>query len=225
MSYELHCGDALEYMRGMADASVDHVMTDPPFGEQTHKGARTGNGDDILIDFASINDQQFVDLCAQCVRVARRWVLMTCEWRHAAIAEQAGLPVVRLGVWVKPNGAPQFTGDRPGTGWEAVLILHREGMKRWNGGGHHAVWTINKIEAKYHPTQKPLPLLKKWITQFTDVGETILDPFCGSATTGVACIQTSRHFVGVEIDPVHHKTGLKRIQDAAAQPMLLDVTA
>lgn len=224
MSYELLLGDSLLAMKDMADQSVDHVFTDPPYGEQTHKGARTGNGGDILIDFDSISDDQFIVLCRECVRVARRWVIMTCEWRYAANTEQAGLPVVRLGVWVKPNGAPQFTGDRPGTGWEAVLLLHREGQKRWNGGGHHAVWTYNKIQADFHPTQKPLPLLKKWITQFTDVGETILDPFCGSATTGVACVQTGRNFVGIEIDRSFYQMAKKRLEDIAAQPMLLEMT-
>lgn len=223
MNYQLHLGDAFAILPTLPNASVDHVFTDPPYGEQTHKGARTGNEDDILIDFASINDDQFVALCRESVRVARRWVILTCEWRHAAFAEQAGLPVVRLGVWIKPNGAPQFTGDRPGTGWEAVLLLHREGQKRWHGGGHHAVWNYNKIQADFHPTQKPLPLLKKWIAQFTDVGETILDPFAGSGTTGVACLQTGRGFVGIEIDVKHHATAMKRLQDTAAQPMLLEV--
>lgn len=223
MTHTLYLGDAFEILPTMADASVDHVITDPPYAEQTHKGARTGNVDDILIDFEHITNEQFIDACKQLVRVARRWVIMTCEWRHAAFAEQAGLPVVRLGVWIKPNGVPQFTGDRPGMGWEAVLLLHREGQKRWNGGGHHAVWTFNKIQADFHPTQKPLPLIKKWIAQFTDMGETILDPFAGSGTTGVACLQTSRHFIGIEKDAARHAVALKRIQDAAAQPMLLEV--
>lgn len=231
MSYTLHCGDALQWMKGMADASVDHVLTDPPYSETTHEGARTrkgiangvASGGNELIDFSCISDQAFIDLCAESVRIARRWVVMTCEWRHAAMAEQAGLPVVRLGVWVKPNGAPQFTGDRPGTGWEAVLILHREGKKRWNGGGHHAVWTINKVEAKYHPTQKPLPLLKKWIVQFTAPGDLICDPYMGSATTGVAALQLGRCFIGNEVDPKHFATAQKRIQEVAMQPQLLEV--
>jgi DNA modification methylase len=109
---------------------------------------------------------------------------------------------------------------RVGTGWEAVLILHREGKKRWNGGGHHAVWTINKVEAKYHPTQKPLPLLKKWIMQFTDPGDLICDPFMGSATTGVAALQLGRRFIGNELDAKHFATAQKRIQEVAMQPQL-----
>lgn len=225
MTFQLQHGDAFKLLPAMPDASVDHVMTDPPYAEQTHKGARTGNGDVALVDFDAITDEQFFALCAESVRVARRWVVMTCEWRHAAMAEQAGLPVVRLGVWIKPNGAPQFTGDRPGTGWEAVIVLHREGKKRWNGGGHHAVWTMNKVEAKYHATQKPLPLLKKWVTQFTDPGDLILDPFCGSATTGVAALQLGRSFMGIEVDEKHYATALRRLQDTTAQPMLFEVTA
>ncbi|MGI8990740.1 MAG: hypothetical protein ACR2I2_14340 [Bryobacteraceae bacterium] len=51
-------------------------------------------------------------------------------WQHAAGLEKAEVPLVRLGIWHKPNGAPQFAGDRPGVGWEAVAILRREGRKR-----------------------------------------------------------------------------------------------
>ncbi|MCC6454168.1 MAG: site-specific DNA-methyltransferase [Caldilineaceae bacterium] len=231
MNFNLHCGDAFELMRGMVEGSVDHVITDPPYGEQTHKGARTrkgitnghSSGGATLIDFDSVTTEQFLLLCAESVRIARRWVIMTCEWRHAAAADESGLPVVRLGVWIKPNSAPQFTGDRPGTGWEAVLLLHRDGKKRWNGGGHHAVWTQNVIRAEHHPTQKPLPLLKKWLAQFTNAGETIFDPFMGSGTTGVAALQMQRRFVGAEIDPAYFALAEQRISEVSMQPHLLAV--
>lgn len=230
MKYHLHFGDGIEFMRQLPDGAVDHVMTDPPYGEETHKGARTRKGmstgivteGNTLIDFDHITHEQFITLCTEAVRVAKRWVVMTCEWRHAALAEQSDLPVVRLGVWVKPNAAPQFTGDRPGMGWESVLILHREGAKRWNDGGHHAVWTYNVVQGEYHRTQKPLPLLKKWISQFTDVGETILDPMMGSATTGVASLQLERNFIGCEIDKDNFAKAEKRIQETAMQPLLLE---
>jgi hypothetical protein len=108
------------------------------------------------------------------------------------------LPVIRCGVWLKPDSAPQFTGDRPGTGWEAVLILHREGKKSWNGGGHHATWVHGVERNNVHPTQKPLALVRKWVRDFTDPGDLILDPFGGSGTTAVAATHEGRRCLIVE---------------------------
>jgi site-specific DNA-methyltransferase (adenine-specific) len=197
----------------------DHVITDPPFGDATHEGARSVTASRALITFASVTDQQFRDDCRRWVECARRWVILTCEWRHAATLEAAGLPLVRLGVWIKPNGAPQFTGDRPGTGWEAVAILHRAGRKRWNGGGHHAVWQYAKVSGE-HPTQKPQPLLMRWIEDFTDDGEVVLDPFMGSGSTGVAALHAQRRFIGIEQDPRWFDLAVRRIAEAARQPSL-----
>jgi site-specific DNA-methyltransferase (adenine-specific) len=97
--------------------------------------------------------------------------------------------------------------------WEAVAILHREGKKRWNGGGHHAVWVCN-VELGEHPTQKPLKLLLEWVAKFSDPGETILDPFMGSGTTGVACAQLGRRFIGIEKNANYFEVALRRITDA-----------
>lgn len=209
-------GDCRPVLAGLADAAVDAVITDPPYSAVTHDGARTGNtGDKVLIDFPPLADAEFVELCRQGVRVARRWVLMTCDWRHAALAEQA-MPeaFVRCGVWVKPDAAPQFTGDRPGTGWEAVLILHRPGKKRWNGGGHHATWTCGLERNNVHPTQKPLALVRTWVRLFTDPGEVVLDPFGGSGTTPVAAVMEGRRAVMVEGNPAHAETARRRIAHA-----------
>jgi len=226
-------GDAVLYRANCMDVlptlpKVDAVITDPPYGERTHAGARSGgnghsdpeSGKAILIDFQSLPDDEFLPLCIALVEKTSRWVLMTCEWRHAAQLEAHEL-LVRLGVWIKRNGAPQFTGDRPGTGWEAVACLHRPGKKRWNGGGHHAVWDIPKVDGD-HPTGKPIALLIKWVNQFTDIGETILDPFMGSGTTGVAAIQLGRKFIGIEREPKYFDIACRRIEQAAAQGKLFE---
>lgn len=152
----LYEGDCREVMQSLADGSVDHVITDPPYAEKTHAGARTTRpGKELttvpIVTFDSIDDAAFLSLANECVRVAKRWVLMTCDWRHSAAAFCGGLPVVRCGVWVKPDAAPQFTGDRPGTGWEAVLILHRQGRKRWNGGGASRCLVAPRREAERPP--------------------------------------------------------------------------
>jgi site-specific DNA-methyltransferase (adenine-specific) len=199
---------------------VDCIITDPPYNPKTHKGARSAKSlAASQIDFDSLSEAQFVEFCANAVAQARRWVVMSCAWQHAALLENTGVPLVRLGIWHKPNGAPQFSGDRPGTGWEAIAILHREGRKRWNGGGHHAVWVCN-VEHGAHPAQKPLKLVMDWVAKFSEPGELVLDPFMGSGTTGVACALLGRTFVGIEKRPDYFQLACRRITDAHRQGKL-----
>lgn len=199
---------------------VQHVFSDPPYGvEETHGShlssvkLRNGSAASQELGFDGITLDELADFAAQWVDLAGRWVVFSCEWKHAH-----ALPnLIRLGIWRKPDGAPQFTGDRPGTGWEAVAICHRAGRKRWNGGGKHAVWTIPKGHGDGHPTQKPVALLKAWTADFTDTGDTILDPFMGSGTTGVAAVQMGRDFIGIEREPKYFDIACRRIDDAQRQ--------
>jgi DNA modification methylase len=72
---------------------------------------------------------------------------------------------------------------------------------------------------KEHPTQKPVSLMK-WCFQWLPAGQTILDPFMGSGSTGVAAVQTGRRFIGVEIDPRFFDIACRRIEAAHRQPDL-----
>lgn len=191
---------------------ADCCITDPPYGETTHAGARTGSVDAVLVDFKSITADELRATLSM-VRV-RRWMVATVEWRHMLPLEQAppvGMRFVRFGVWVKPNGAPQFTGDRPGTGWEAVAILHREGPMRWNGGGRHGVWTFPKI-AGQHSTEKPIRLAHEFVHLFSDEGDTILDPFMGSGTTLRAAKDIGRRAIGIEIEERYCEIAANRMR-------------
>lgn len=219
----LYQGDCRLIVPGL-DA-IDHIITDPPYGDgATHNGhlgkvvLRNGEPAGRALGFAGISLGECVELVGAWVALAKRWVVFTCEWKYAHALDDAGL-LVRLGIWRKPDGAPQFTGDRPGTGWEAVAICHRPGKKRWNGGGKHAFWEYPKGEnPNGHPAGKPLELLRRLLLDFTDPGETVLDPFMGRGTTGVACVATGRRFTGVEIDPVHYQSAEKRIERAIQYP-------
>lgn len=215
----LYLGDCRDILPTI---SANVCLTDPPYSEITHKGARgrgaTTGGKHVLVDFDATTADTIVSLLGQLCDLTERWVVLTCDWRHALPAEVAGLPVVRLGVWTKADPAPQFSGDRPGTGWEPVLILHRPGKKRWNGGGKPAVWHTQIVKNDgEHPTQKPLALLSRWVADFSEPGETILDPFMGSGTTGVAAVQMGRSFIGIEREPKYFDIACKRIEDAQRQ--------
>lgn len=212
--YALYHGDYREILSSLKD--IDVIITDPPYGEKTHQGARTESIKEQLIQFPSFSEEQFITFCKDCVALAKRWVIMTCAWQHAAKIEEAGLPLIRLGCWIKENGAPQFSGDRPGTGWEAVAILHRPGKKYWNGGGHHAVWNVPKIHGE-HPTMKPQRLLQQWVLDFTNKDETILDPLMGSGSTGMAALALNRRFVGIEWNRAYFDLAYRRIHTVQQQ--------
>lgn len=204
----IYHGDCREILPTLGP--VDHVITDPPYSEATHNGARSlvsdnrmgGSGDNAgRIAFDAV-DAGFVRR-VMALAAPERWTIASLDWRHVGPLEclpPDGMRFVRFGVWVKPDGAPQFTGDRPATGWEAIAILHKLGGKmRWNGGGNRAVWTHN-IAREEHPTAKPLSLLRELILLFTDPGETILDPFGGSGTTLRAAKDLGRKAIGIELE-------------------------
>jgi site-specific DNA-methyltransferase (adenine-specific) len=206
----IYHGDCREILPTL---KVDVCITDPPYSEVTHAGARTANSlASSEIDFASIGQDRFTSDIIKISEQVKRWTVLTCDWRHAFMLEDLEL-LVRLGVWVKPNGAPQFTGDRPATGWEAVAVLHAAGKKRWNGGGSRAVWTFN-VEHGQHPTQKPLALVKAWVRDFSDEGETILDPFMGSGTTLVAAKDLGRKAIGIELEEKYCEIAANRLRQS-----------
>lgn len=214
----LYLGDCAEILPVLT--GIDAVITDPPYAEKTHKGARTGGGNEILIDFESLTSKQFLEMAKKCVEISNKWVVMTCDWMHTAeLAKEMPEEFIRAGVWVKPNGMPQYTGDRPAMGWESVAILHKKGKKQWNGGGRHAVWNVPKVHGN-HPTEKPLALVESFLDLFTNRHDMVLDPFMGSGTTGVAAVQMGRKFIGIERELKYFETACNRLEQAQAQERL-----
>jgi site-specific DNA-methyltransferase (adenine-specific) len=219
----LYLGDCREILPTLP--KVDAVITDPPYAEKTHKGALTNKGSGAgvqLVTFAALDDDGFLAVMESCLAAANGWVIATCDYRHAALMYQHKR-FVRLGAWVKPNPMPQISGDRPGQGFEAVLVLHSGGRtKMWNRGGGAGVWTFpTEGGGTEVPTQKPVGLASAFVSDFTAHGETVCDPFMGSGTTGVASVKAGRAFVGIEREPRHFDIACRRIDDAQRQGRLI----
>jgi len=230
---------------------VDHLIADPPYSEHVHGAARSRimrandrggrYGADLRrnvdLGFEHLSDDLRDFLAAQAARLTARWVLVFSDPEGAHLWAEAleahGLDYVRTGAWIKRGSTPQFSGDRPATGFEAITICHPKGRKRWNGGGAHAIWDVpivlNRSRAdkseRVHPTQKPLPLMAALVEQFTDPGEVILDPTAGSGTTGVAAKRLGRRAVLVERDEAHCEQAALRLQREAEAVQLVPVTA
>lgn len=215
----IYCWDQREIFPSL---KADVVITDPPYADRTHKGALTNKvenaiggyqGGSKLINFDCLSDQQFSEFAQACLAVTKRWIVMTCDHRHAALTFDWP-EHIRLGVWVKGAPMPQITGDRPGSGHESVLILHNPGAKRWNGGGRPAVWhaMVQKDPKKvFMPTQKPLALVAQFVRDFSEPGELIIDPFMGSGTTLVAAKSAGRKAIGIEVDEAKCEIASKRL--------------
>ncbi len=235
MTWELHLGDCIEGMRAMSDKSVDMVCADPPYSERVHaRLGREGRGDGArqrdALAFGFLTKDAAHALAREYVRLTKRWILLFCDeltfgvWVDAI--EAAGGEYVRKGTWVKTDAMPQMSGDRPTTGTEEIVIAHaprQSGRMRWNGGGKKAVYqgpAQERAVVRTHDCQKPLWLVRALLADFTDPGDLILDSHAGSGTTGAACIELGRRFVGFELDPKHHAIATKRLQETSRQEQM-----
>jgi hypothetical protein len=163
-------------------------------------------------------DEMLDELAVHIGRAAKRWALVfsdveTCfRWRGGL--EGAGMRYVRTGAWVKPNAMPQMSGDRPAVGFEPCTIAHAKGPMRWNGGGKQAVWThgtSSGAERPDHPCPKPEALMAELVSQFSDPGELILDPFGGSGTTAVAAKRLGRRCILIEREAKYCEVAARRL--------------
>lgn len=225
----LYLGCALEIAPTLG--RVSHIITDPPYEAITHKaldGSNTARRNDgrpasPAVDFEPIDAirERVVAMGGNC----DGWFLAFCTpegvWPWAQAINASSLKYKRACVWVKPDSMPQLNGQGPGAGAENfVAAWAGSGHAVWNAGGKRGVYThcVNGPERHgEHPTEKPRRLMEEILGDFTNPGETILDPFMGSGTTGVAAVQMGRNFIGIEREPKYFDIACKRIDDAQRQ--------
>lgn len=226
----LHLGDCLSVL---PIVSVDHVISDPPYEDDLHKawGAgriRRNDGQKMVetLGFEGV-DAGRSDIAAACVEASSGWVILFTlaegvrAWRDDLQAAKAKWDTTCF--WVKPDSSPRFNGQGPARAAECfVTCWAGTGYRRWNGGGKRGLYThcVNTGRQGEHPTEKPVPLMVEIVSDFTQPGETVCDPFMGSGTTGVACVRTGRGFIGIERDPKWFDLACRRISDELRRPRL-----
>lgn len=220
-------GDCLEVMASLE--SVDHVISDPPYEDELHKAMgriRRNDGQQMTEDlgFDGVNLTRF-DIASECARLSSGWVILFTlaegvrAWRDDLQAAKAKWDTTCF--WIKPDASPRFNGQGPARGAECfVTCWAGTGYRKWNGGGKRGVYThcVNTGRQGEHPTEKPVPLMLEIVADFTQREQTILDPFCGSGTTGVACVKSGRKFIGIEQNEKWFDLSCRRIEAAYKQP-------
>lgn len=214
--WELLNGDCLDLMPLFIESgSVDLVLCDLPYGEVSQKssGLRLldrGNADhcDMNLDVIA---GEFARICTGSI-----YAFCGTEQISALVGafRTRGL-TTRVGAWEKTNPSP-MNGTRLWVSGLEFCVFARKANATFNEHCKKALWQAPSGRAKIHPTEKPVKLMERLILASSAPGGTVLDNCMGSGTTGVACVNTGRKFIGIEKDPAYFEIAQRRILDAAA---------
>ncbi len=209
----LYLGDCRDILPTLG--KVDAVVTDPPYGigEAAGKAAtRTSgfkamkSGNSAVRDYgvADWDDEPISADLIEMVRLAGKWCIMFGGNYYAMPATSCWL------VWDKLNGATDFADCE--LAWTNLKKAVRRIKYLWNG-----CMRANGETRDGHPTQKPIGVMKWCIGHLPDDAQSILDPFMGSGTTGVAAVQMGRDFIGIEREERYFDIACERIRKAQLQ--------
>jgi DNA modification methylase len=195
--------DSFLAMKSIKDNSIDLIVTDPPYGINFTKGYKSGSkelvhGDDGFSVMVFVDElmKEFNRVLKpnSAVYIFTRFDVYPYWWlkmkNHFDTKNQI--------IWFKGGGG---MGDLKGNfsfNYESIIYA-TNGKHQIRGKRDGSVWQIGKCKQEYHETQKPVDLLRKIILHSSDKGMTILDPFMGSGSTGIACIEEERKFIGIEM--------------------------
>lgn len=197
----LYLGDCLEVMPALGP--VDAVVTDPPYGI-----GRDGQAERIKGKKSDRKGYEYKGWDSERPEEALRFI--------------DGLRCPKI-IWGGNYFADLLTAGDKWLSWDKGQRLQQSDceLAYTNLRGALRVFTLNRValltDGAQHPTQKPVELMK-WCLGFLPDAETVLDPFMGSGTTGVACVKTGRKFIGIELSEEYFDIACSRIEKAHAQP-------
>lgn len=223
---QLFCGDCLEVMKQIPDESVDCVLTDPPYkinyttggtkniGMQNRWQGNIKAGNTIMGFDTNICFSQWLPFCYNLLKCGGH-IYVFCNDKNILKLMQemfnVGFVVSNILVWKKNNATPNKYYMKNA---EFIVFAYKKPAVAINHKGTKTVLEFDNINGKQkkHPTEKPTKLLEILVSNSTSDDGTVLDPFMGSGTTGVACRNLNRKFIGIELDEEYFKTAENRIK-------------
>ena len=233
MQVSLHKDDCLRVMEQLPDESVDLVVTDCPYhivsggctnapceGECsgilnkrttfTQMNAKSGK----LFDCNDIKFEQWLPDVYRVLKDGSHCYIMVNGRNLKDLqteAEKAKFQFVNLLAWRKNNKTPNKYYMQQ---LEFILLLRKGKARKINNmGTSNCLDVPNIIGEKKHPTEKPVELMRIFVENSSNVGDVVLDPFMGSGSTGIACVNTERNFIGIELDEQYFEIAKSRIQE------------
>lgn len=238
--FKIHHGDCLEILRTLPSASVDAVVTDPPY----MVGAiSVGSGREKKGTWADMENAAywFSAWMGECKRVLKPtgYLLTFGNWRSIPTLILAlslcQMPATSCMVWDKqwigPAGPQQLRGV-----YEIVMFSAMPDASIPDRGAtdiEREKWMAGNMAKSGHPAEKPVALMRRLLRLASPLGGTVLDPFAGSGSTGVAAIIEGREFIGIEREAHYVEIANRRCSVAVGdftdervgQPSLLEEVA
>ena len=228
-SYELQLGDSYKLIKGIPNASVDLILTDPPYNLSPYS---TGNIEmswrkDLNNDLASWDKVEFrpADWVGEFKRVLKPQgnIFAFCSYNllgkwHAAFDPE--FDTFQFMVWHKTNPPPKIFKAGFLNSCELIVCMWDK-SHTWNFGKqkemHNFIETpicmgAERWKAPHHPTQKPVKVLEHIIGLASNEGDVVFDPFMGVGSTGVASLKLGRRFVGIEVESPYYRAAQTRIE-------------
>ena len=218
---DLRQGDCLELMKDMPDNSIDMILVDPPYkmtkrGKSCRPNWMPNNMGENVFNGEIPNVKDWMSECYRILKEGTHFYTF-CNTNdileYLQTAKECGFKLHNIITMIKDTGMP--------CRWylkncELVLFFRKGKAKPINDMTSRDWVKVNmptKKNGKLHITQKPLDFIQKLVTNSSNEGDTVLDCFMGSGTTGVACINTNRNFIGIELDENYFNIAKERIEN------------
>lgn len=229
---KLYKGDCLEVMDELIEKGVvvDSIITDPPYkviggGSKKRHNRPTGilkKNDGKIFKHNDLKEELWFPKIFKLLKESSHCYifvnLLNLE-RYIRLAKGSGFKIHNLLVWEKDNCTPSQYYMK---NMEYILFLRKGKAKYINKMGSKTVHKFKNEKNKCHPSEKPIELMELYIENSTNENELVLDFTMGSGTTGVACKNLNRDFIGIEMDDKYFDIAKKRIEDTVAEKGLLD---
>lgn len=206
--------DVREVFKTIPDNSIDLVVTDPPYKTTSRGNAGTSGGmlqkeinkKGQVFKHNNIKPQEYIPELYRVLKDGSHCYIMTNHvnlQEMINVATESGFKFVKCLIWDKGN---KIMGQYYMSSFEYILFLRKGKAKRINNCGTADILRVPNIKLKgedgknLHDTEKPVELMKIMIDNSSNEGDIVFDPFMGIGSTGVACLELNRRFIGVELD-------------------------
>lgn len=211
--FDLINNDCIKIMKTMKDEMVDFTLTDIPYNVVSRKDNGLRNLDKDKADVLTFDLEEFLD---QVFRITKNSICIFCgkeqfSTLYKYFANKKG--TVRPIIWQKSNPSPMNGQYIYLSGVELAVWFKKSGAKTFNAHCKNTIFKHPNGNSKLHPTAKNLNLFKELILDNSNEGDLVFDPCLGSGTTGVACKELQRNFIGIEIDKNYFDIANERITE------------